>query len=79
MMLSILRLLRWARYMYGCRGLRGLVLGPGSTVSSLVDVRSSAGVYPTTRLLRGGGIDVDETSAAEAFFFGGMSMKKMKI
>ena len=52
MMLSVMRLLRWARYMYGRRGLRGLVLGPGSTMSSLVDVRSSAGVYPTTRLLR---------------------------
>ena len=52
MTLSVLRLLRWARCMYGHRGLRSLVLGPGSTVSSLVDVRSSAGVYPTTRLLR---------------------------
>ena len=38
--------------MYGRRGLRSLVLGLGSTVSSLVDARSSAGVYPTTRLLR---------------------------
>ena len=38
--------------MYGRRRLRSLVLGPGSIVSSLVDVRSSAGVYPTTRLLR---------------------------
>ena len=52
MTLSVLRLLRWARCMYGRRGLRSLVLGPGSTVSSLVDARSSAGVYPTTRLLR---------------------------
>ena len=62
------RLLRWARCMYGRRGLgvrpvvvgagyaadgqRSLVLGPGSTVSFLVVVRSSAGVCPTTRLLR---------------------------
>ena len=52
MTLSVLRFLRWARCMYGRRGLRSLVLGPGSTVSSLVDARSSAGVYPTTRLLR---------------------------
>ena len=52
MTLSVLRLLRRARCLYGRRGLRGLVLGPGSTVSSLVDACSSAGVYPTTRLLR---------------------------
>jgi len=52
MTLSVLRLLRWARYMYGRRGLCSLVLGPGSIVSFLVDVRSSAGVYSTTRLLR---------------------------
>ena len=52
MTLSVLRLLRWARNMYGCRGLRNLVLGPGSVVSSLIDVRSSAGVFPTTHLLR---------------------------
>ena len=52
MTLSVLRLLRWARCMYGCQGLRSLVLGPGSTVGSLVDAHSSAGVYPTTRLLR---------------------------
>ena len=51
MTLSVLRLLRWARNMHGRRALRGLVLGPGGVVSSLVDVRSSAGVYPTTRLL----------------------------
>ena len=52
MTLSVLRLLRWARYMYGHRGLRGLVLGPGSTVSFLVGACSSTSVYPTTRLLR---------------------------
>ena len=68
MTLSVQCLLRWARCMYGRRGLgmrpvivgadyaadgqRSLVLGPGSTVSSLVDARSSADVYPTTRLLR---------------------------
>ena len=52
MTLSVLHLLRWARNMYGRQGLRGLVFGPGSTVGSLVDARSSAGVYPTTRLLR---------------------------
>ena len=61
-------LLRWVRCMYGHRGLgvrpvivgaghvadgqRSLVLGPGSIASSLVDARSSANVYPTTRLLR---------------------------
>ena len=37
---------------YAADGQRSLVLGPGSTVSSLVDARSSAGVYPTTCLLR---------------------------
>ena len=52
MTLSVSRLLRWARCMYGRRGLCSLVLGPGNTVSSLVDVRSSAGVCPTTHLLR---------------------------
>ena len=52
MTLSVPRLMRWARCMYGRRGLRSLVLGPGSTVSSLVDARSSACVYPTSRLLR---------------------------
>ena len=52
MTLPVPRLLRWARCMYGRRGLRSLVLGPGSTVGSLIDVRSSTGVYPTTRLLR---------------------------
>ena len=51
MMLSVLRLLRWARNKRGRRGLRRLALGPGSVVSFLVDVRPSAGVYPTTRLL----------------------------
>ena len=66
--LLVPRLLRWARCMYGRRGLgvrpvlvgagyaangqRSLVLGPGSTVSSLVDARSSAGVRPISRLLR---------------------------
>ena len=52
MTLSVLRLLRWAWYMYGRRGLCSLVLGPGSVVSFLVDVHPSANVYPTTRLLR---------------------------
>ena len=94
MTLPVPRLLRRARCMYGRRGLgvrlavvgtgnaadgqRSLALGPGSTVSSLVDARSSAGIYPTTRLLRWWWIDVDGTVAAEAFF-GGISMKKMKI
>ena len=50
--LSVLRLLRWARNKHGRRGLRRLALGPGSVVSFLVDVRPSAGVYPTTRFLR---------------------------
>ena len=60
MTLPVPRLLRWARCMYGRRGLgvrpvvvgagyiadgqRSLVLGPGSTVSFLVAARSSAGV-----------------------------------
>ena len=44
--------LRWARWAYGRRGLRGLVLGLGSAVGTLVDVHSSAGVYSTVRLLR---------------------------
>ena len=52
MTLSVLRLLRRARNKHGCRGLRRLALGPGSVVSFLVDVRPSADVYPTTRLLR---------------------------
>ena len=52
MTLSVSRLLRWARCVYGRQGLCSLVLGPGSIVSFLVDVRSSAGVYSTTRLLR---------------------------
>ena len=52
MTLSVLRLQRWAWNMHGRRGLRSLVLGPGSVMSSLVDVRSSGGVYPTTHLLR---------------------------
>ena len=52
MTLSVLRLLRWARNKHGRRGLRRLALGPGSIVSFLVDVRPSAGVYPTTRLLQ---------------------------
>ena len=66
--LPVPRLLRWARCMYGRRGLgvrpvivgasyaadgqRSLVLGPGSTVSSLINVHSSAGVCPISRLLR---------------------------
>ena len=52
MTLSVLRLLRWARDMYGRRGLCSLLLGPGSTVSSLVDARSSVGARPISRLLR---------------------------
>ena len=52
MALSIPRLLRGARRMYGRRSLRGFVLGSGDDVSPPVGARSSAGVYPTTRLLR---------------------------
>ena len=52
MTLLILRLLRVARNMYSHRGLCSLVFGPGSIISFLVDVHSSAGVHPTTRLLR---------------------------
>ena len=68
MTLPVPRLLSWARCMYGRRGLgvrpvvvgagyaadgqRSLVLGPGNTMSSLVDARSSAGVCPISRLLR---------------------------
>ena len=51
MTLSIPRLLRWARCVYGRRSLRGLVLGSGNNVSSLVSAHSSASVYPTARLL----------------------------
>ena len=65
MTLSVLRLLRWARYMYGRRGLCSLVLPPAST--------------PPPVCSSGGGSDVDGAAASEAFFFGGMSMKKMKI
>ena len=79
MTLLVLRLLRVARNMYSRRGLRSLVLGPGSVVSSLVNVRSSAGVFSTIICSGGGGIDVDGTAAAEVFFFGGMLMKGMKI
>ena len=52
MTLLILRLLRVARNMYSRRGLCSLVLGPGSIISFLVDVHSSAGVHSTTRLLQ---------------------------
>ena len=52
MTLLVPRLLRWARWAYGHRGLRGLVLGLGSAVGTLVDVHSSAGVHSTVRLLR---------------------------
>ena len=52
MTLLILCLLGVAWNMYSRRGLCSLVLGPGSIVSFLVDVRSSAGILPTTRLLR---------------------------
>ena len=52
MTLLILRLLRVARNMYSRRGLCSLVFGPGSIISFLVDVHSSAGVHSTTRLLQ---------------------------
>src|SRR3954467_7622630 len=62
MTLPVPRLLRWARCIYGrsvivgaCYAAdrqRSLVLGPGGTVGSLVDARSSAGVFPASRLLR---------------------------
>ena len=52
MTLLILRLLRVAWNMYSRRGLCSLVLGPGSIMSFLVDVHSSAGVHSTTRLLQ---------------------------
>ena len=48
MTLPVPRLLRWAQNMHGHQGLHRLALGLGSIMSSLVDVRSSAGVYPTT-------------------------------
>ena len=50
--LWILRLLRVAWNMYSHQGLCSLVLGPGSIISFLVDVHSSAGVHSTTRLLQ---------------------------
>ena len=52
MTLLVLRLLRVAWNMYSRRGLCSLVLGPGSIMSFLVDVHSSAGVHSTTRLLQ---------------------------
>ena len=52
MTLLVLRLLRVAWNMYSRRGLCSLVLGPGGIMNFLVDVHSSAGVHPTTRLLR---------------------------
>ena len=68
MTLPVPCLLRWARCMHGRRGLgvrsvivgarhttdgqHSLVLGPGSTASSLVDARSSANVRLISRLLR---------------------------
>ena len=52
MTLLILRLLRVAWNMYSRRGLCSLVLGPGGIMGFLVDVLSSAGVHPTTRLLQ---------------------------
>ena len=52
MTLLVLRLLRVAWNTYSRRGLCSLVLGPGGIMSFLVDVLSSAGVHPTTRLLQ---------------------------
>ena len=52
MTLSVLRLLRRTRRMRRHQCLCSLVLGPGSTVSFLVDVGSSTSVNPTTCLLR---------------------------
>src|SRR3954469_16270058 len=62
MTLSVLRLLRWARCVYGrpvigvadyaASGQRGLVLGLVDTVGSLIGARSTAGVLPAGRLLR---------------------------
>jgi hypothetical protein len=52
MMLLVLRLLGVAWNMYSRRGLCNLVFGPGSIMSFLVDVYSSAGVHSTTRLLQ---------------------------
>ena len=52
MTLLVLRLLRVAQNMYSRRGLCSLVLGPGGIMGFLVDVLSSAGVHPTTRLLQ---------------------------
>ena len=52
MTLLVLRLLRVAWNMYSRRGLCSLVLGPGSIMSFLVDVPSSAGVHSITRLLQ---------------------------
>src|SRR3954465_12500674 len=61
MTLPVPRHLRWARSIHGrpvvmgaccaADGQRSLVLGPGGTVGSLVDARSSAGVFPTSHLL----------------------------
>ena len=64
---------------YAADGQRSLVLGPGSVVSFLVDVCPSADVYPTIRLLRWWWDRRGRNIAPEAFFFGGMSMKRVKI
>ena len=79
MTLLVLRLLRVAWNMYSRRGLCSLVLGPGSIMSFLVDVHSSAASIPPPVCSNGGGSDVDGAAAAEVFFFGGMLMKGMKI
>ena len=52
MLLLVTCLLRRARCAYGRRGLCCLVLGLGSTVSTLIDGCSSAGVHSTTHLLQ---------------------------
>src|SRR4051812_23527750 len=62
MTLPVPRFLRWARSIHGrpvvvgacyaANGQHSLVLGPGGTVGYLVDACSSAGVFPTSRLLR---------------------------
>src|SRR3954465_13147488 len=60
--LPVPRFRRWAWSIHGrpvvvgacytADGQRSLVLGPGGTVGSFVDARSSASVFPTSRLLR---------------------------
>ena len=64
---------------YAADGQRSLVLGPGSTMSSLVTPVLPPASAPSAVCSGGGGFGADGAAASEAFFFGGMSMKMIKI